>query len=92
MEQNGRQFFWKILTPRENRGLGRTVNWDIGLGVFCWWYFSPQDERDYSMFLMEMIHQWEKADGAEGKEDSCASESLARQQGAGTGAVWLQCR
>ena len=92
MEQNVWQFFWKILTPRENRGIGRTVNWDIGLRVLCWWYFSPQDERDYSMFLMEMIHQREKADGAEGKEDSCTSESLACQQGTGFRAVQLQCR
>ena len=45
---------------------------------------------EYADLLKELIAK--KADGAEGKEDSCASESLARQQGAGSGAVWLQCR
>lgn len=82
----------KILDSKENRGLGRTVNWDIGLRVFCWCYFSLRTrERLQYVSHVEMIHQWEKADGVEGKEDSCTSEPCM-PTGAGSGAVRLQCR
>ena len=36
------------------------------------------------MFLMEMIHQREKTNDADGKGDSCMSESLACQEGTGS--------